>query len=182
MNLQVFYNNRINMYWLKNLKYVKESNIQSDLIFLYRYFIHFYTWGTVWIWSITIGYFSHCITQSSSFLKPIQIIVSTIDFITDGNLKTCFALTRHHVDVAVVLSMLSVQVLRRLYECVFVSIFSNSARIHLLHYFLGLFFYTAVPLTSLGHLDSMKTSDTTLKSSLSKLKCVCVFQISYRNN
>lgn len=59
------------------------------------------------------------------------------------------------MDTAVVLSMLSLQVTRRLYESLFVSVFSSSARMHLLHYALGLFFYPAVALTALIHLDTV---------------------------
>ena len=61
---------------------------------------------------------------------------------------------QQHLDTAVVLSMLSLQVARRLYECLFVSVFSSS-RIHVLHYVLGLFFYPAVALTALLHLDTI---------------------------
>lgn len=63
------------------------------------------------------------------------------------------ALTQQHVDVAVVLNILSVQVVRHLYERLFVSAASN-ARMHVLHYVLGMFFYPAVAFTALLHLNS----------------------------
>ena len=79
-----------------------------------------------------------------------------IEFVTGGFLqRNCASeLTQNHFDVAVVLTMLSVQVVRRLYECLFVSVLSPSARMHLVHYILGMFFYPGVAFTSLLHMDS----------------------------
>ncbi len=65
------------------------------------------------------------------------------------------ATQQQHTDVSVVLSMLSLQVARRLYERLFMSASSN-ARMHFLHYVLGMFFYPAVAFTALLHLDSMQ--------------------------
>ncbi|XP_020250326.1 polyprenol reductase 1-like [Asparagus officinalis] len=49
-----------------------------------------------------------------------------------------------------VLLLLEAQVLRRLYESKCVFIYSPSARMHILGYFTGLFFYTAAPLSLAG--------------------------------
>lgn len=104
----------------------------------------------MWVLGITVVYFNSCILPRS---LPIPLLDDIINLITGGFLhQQCQSMQQQHVDTAVVLGMLSVQVLRRLYECLFVSVFSDS-RIHLVHYILGIFFYFAVPLTALLHLD-----------------------------
>ena len=104
----------------------------------------------MWILSITVVYFNSCILPQS---PPIPLLDDVVTLITGGFLHhQCQSMKQQHVDIAVVLGMLSVQVLRRLYECLFVSVFSDS-RIHLGHYVLGMFFYFSVPLTALLHLD-----------------------------
>ncbi len=62
-------------------------------------------------------------------------------------------LTRAHFEVWLVLFLVCLQVSRRLYECLFVNVFSNN-KMGLAHYILGLYFYTSVGLTALLHLDS----------------------------
>ena len=97
-------------------------------------------------------YFNSCVLKRSA---PIPVLDDIITLITGGfpHHQCQLAPTQQqHVDTAVVLSMLSVQVVRRLYECLFVSVFSDS-RIHLVHYMLGMFFYPAVALTALLHMD-----------------------------
>lgn len=100
-------------------------------------------------------YFQSCILVRFR-LPSVPLLDEIVSVITGGFLRhQCqhTPLRQRHVDTAVVLSMLSLQVVRRLYECFFVSVFSD-ARIHLLHYVLGLFFYPAVALTALLHVDT----------------------------
>jgi 3-oxo-5-alpha-steroid 4-dehydrogenase 3 len=135
----------------------------------HRWFTHFYIWGSMWIVSITLVYFNTCILQK---LKSIPIIDDIITLVTGGFLHhQCQSAPsqQQHVDTAVVLSMLSVQVVRRLYECLFVSVFSDS-RIHLVHYVLGMFFYPAVALTALLHVDHRGDG-----CSLGHLQCTSYF-------
>ena len=47
------------------------------------------------------------------------------------------------LEAVIAMVMVCLQIGRRLYECLFVSVFSDS-RMHWLHYILGLYFYTAV--------------------------------------
>ena len=63
--------------------------------------------------------------------------------------------SQREVDVAMVLLLVCVQVSRRLYECLCVSVFSES-RMHILHYVLGMYFYTALGPTALLHLTTRK--------------------------
>lgn len=95
-------------------------------------------------------------------LQKVPVLNDMVDVLTGSfiNLKCqSVALQQGHVDVALVLGMLSVQVCRRLYECVFVSVFSD-ARIHLFHYVLGMWYYPAVALTSLLHLHTVDHTGT----------------------
>ena len=126
--------------------------------FYFRWFTHFYVWGSLWILSITLVYYNTCLVQ---LFKHVPILDDIIN-VTTGNYiaRKCrtIAVQQEHVDVAVVLGMLSVQVAKRLYECLCVSVFSDDARMHLVHYFLGLFYYPAVAFTALLHLQGVGKS------------------------
>ena len=129
--------------------------MEESFLVIFRWFTHFYIWGLAWIWSVSFVFFSTCLFQSSS--PPVPLLDAVVSFVTGGYLQQqCWGvpLGQHHVDTAVVLSMLSLQVARRLCECLFVSVFADSSKIHLLHYALGLFFYPAVAFTALLHLDN----------------------------
>ena len=60
-------------------------------------------------------------------------------------------LTQHLFDMLVAMALICLQVSRRLYECLFVSVFSKS-KMHFLHYVLGVYFYTALAPTALLHI------------------------------
>ena len=113
-----------------------------------RWFTHFYIWGVIWNYFLFSVFTLKCIFHSNI---PIPI---TIDTLTGGLLhRECTEVSQYHFNVFVVLLLLCVQVSRRLYECLYVSVFSTS-RMHLVHYVLGLYFYTAVGPTALLHLNS----------------------------
>ena len=117
----------------------------------YRWFTHFYVWGVIWNYTLFSVFTLKCIFHSNS---PISIIDSTINTLTGGLLhRECTEVSQHHFNVFIVLLLLCVQVSRRLYECLYVSVFSTS-RMHIVHYLLGLYFYTAVGPTALLHLNS----------------------------
>ena len=63
-------------------------------------------------------------------------------------------ISQMELDVAIALCFVCVQVARRLYECLFVSVFSQDGRMHILPYALGLYYYTALGPTALLHLSS----------------------------
>ena len=134
---------------------VVHSVVQLDSLRVWdsfnRWFTHFYVWGLFWIISITIVYFFHCV-----YLHCVRVpILDNIIHLVTGNflhMKCLLTFSQRHMDVIVVLSMLIVQVIRRLYECLYVTVFSD-ARIHLVHYILGLCFYPAAALTALLHLN-----------------------------
>ena len=114
----------------------------------HRWFTHFYVWGVIWNYSLFYVFTLRCIFHSDI---PIPIINTTLT----GDLlhRECTEVSQYHFNVFVVLLLLCIQVSRRLYECLCVSVFSSS-RMHIVHYVLGLYFYTTVGLTALLHLNS----------------------------
>ena len=123
--------------------------MHSSLNFPCSWFTHFYGWGVIWNYSLFSVYTINCIFHSGI---SIPIIGPVIDSIT-GSLfqQHCSTLSQCHFNVLLVLMLLCVQVTRRLYECLYVTVFSKS-RMHIVHYVLGFYFYTAVGLTALLHL------------------------------
>lgn len=142
------------------------QTVWLPLLFCSRWFTHFYVWGSFWILSITLVYSCSCVPVPFLQYKQIPVLGDVVRFHIGEflNLKCYLVPTQQqHMDTAVVLSMLSLQVTRRLYESLFVSVFSSSARMHLLHYTLGLFFYPAVALTALIHLDTVDRLEGTVE-------------------
>ena len=116
-----------------------------------RWFTHFYVWGVLWNYSLFAAFTLRCIFHSDI---SIPIIGAFVDTITGGLLhRVCDGVSQYHFNVFLILLLLCVQVSRRLYECLYVSVFSSS-RMHIVHYVLGLYFYTAIGLTALLHLNS----------------------------
>ena len=114
-----------------------------------RWFTHFYVWGVVWNYSLFCIFTLNCIILHSDISIPI--IGPIVDILTGEREHT--EVGQYHFNVFLVVLLLCVQVTRRLYECLFVTVFSSS-RMHIVHYVLGLYFYTAVGLTALLHLQS----------------------------
>ena len=117
----------------------------------YRWFTHFYVWGVIWNYSLFSVFTFKCVFHSNVSIPIIGPIINTL---TGGLLhQECIEVSQYHFNVFFVLLLLCVQVSRRLYECLYVSVFSNS-RMHIVHYVLGLYFYAAVGPTALLHLSA----------------------------
>ena len=116
---------------------------------------------------MTLVYFCSCF--SIPFVS-VPYLDRVITMVTGGFIRSqcrsSIPTQQQHVDVAVVLSMLSVQVARRLYERLFVSAPSN-ARMHWLHYILGLYFYPAVAFTALLHLNPSNSTPSSSREGVS---------------
>ncbi|KAK1275711.1 Polyprenol reductase 1 [Acorus gramineus] len=97
-----------------------------------RYFLHFYVVAVVWT---TFLLLSACFYAHSSSKESLLLVVGAFQ---NGCVawKTVF-----------VLLLMEVQVLRRLYESIYVFNYSPTARMHMFGYLAGLFFYTAAPLS-----------------------------------
>lgn len=117
------------------------------------------------------------------FFEWIPVLDHVINTVTGESIPLAcqsVMVQQEHVDVAVVLSMLSVQVLRRLYECLCVSVFSD-ARIHLFHYALGMLYYPMVAFTALLHLRNIKHSSESSVSSARKLLSIIPLELNCQN-
>ena len=132
----------------------------------------------IWNYSLFSVYTIWCIFHSD---VSIPILSSTMDTLTGGLFQhQCTAVSQHHFNVFIVLLLLCVQVTRRLYECLCVSVFSSS-RMHLVHYALGLYFYTAVGPTALLHLKSgesyIHVADITALCTCTNYSMLCTLSL-----
>ena len=137
------------MYFLQHINIIEYVWNMCFVLRVSRWFTHFYVWGVVWNYSLFCIFTLNCIILHSDISIPI--IGPIIDILTGEREHT--EVGQYHFNVFLVLLLLCVQVTRRLYECLFVTVFSSS-RMHIVHYVLGLYFYTAVGLTALLHLQS----------------------------
>ena len=93
-----------------------------------------------------------CVIGHSS--SKIPLMTAAVSAITGISLEdVCLeGVSQCRFDVLIVLMLICIQVSRRLYESLFVSVFSDS-KMHLLHLLLGLYFYTSLGPTALLHLE-----------------------------
>lgn len=85
-----------------------------------------------------------------SFWNIFLLTAFTVEIIrTAGDEDS--VLERKEIEVFLALSLLSLQTIRRLLECVFVT-HHSTCTMHCIHYILGLYFYTAVGPTALLHI------------------------------
>ena len=117
----------------------------------YRWFTHFYIWGVIWNYSLFANFLLTCITGSRQFIPVVDKVFNAT--IGDRECGRGGEFTQHHFDTFVVLFLLCVQVTRRFYECLFVNVFSAAARMHPVHYLLGMYFYSMVGPTALLHMQ-----------------------------
>lgn len=92
-----------------------------------RYFQHFYFWGTVW-----------------NFVVIFVYIVSP--YTLKNTLDGCGLFNDNRI-ILLYLCLYEFHLIRRLYECLCVSIFGKESRMHVFQYVFGLTFYTFAPLT-----------------------------------
>lgn len=116
-----------------------------------RYFVHFYAWGTVWNYLLLYMFVTECLMGEQLAGVPVLGLWPILARLDLSVSNCCSVVTLHCVEVLLVLVMVCCQVTRRLYECLFVSVFSESS-MHVIHYLLGFFFYTALGPTALQHL------------------------------
>ncbi|KAI3959165.1 hypothetical protein MKX01_023841 [Papaver californicum] len=119
-----------------------------------RFFLHFYVVAVVWttlLLEMTWFYAYKMVPFGSASLH-----FSTVaSHLTGGS--HIFSMHKSHVTSVehgyrvwrsvFLLILMEIQVLRRLYETIYVFNYSPSARMHIMGYFAGLFFYTAAPLS-----------------------------------
>ncbi|XP_071692462.1 polyprenal reductase 2 [Rutidosis leptorrhynchoides] len=130
---------------------ILQSN--SKLTVPQRYFSHFYVVAVFWTTILLFAVWFYAIKMLPSLIEH-DFFSTLTSHLTGGS--HAFALhkslsTRDHVYnvwlSVFLLLLMEAQVLRRLYETIYVFNYSPSARMHILGYFAGLFFYTAAPLS-----------------------------------
>ncbi|KAF5198719.1 Polyprenol reductase [Thalictrum thalictroides] len=102
-----------------------------------RFFLHFYVLAVVWTTLLLL----------ITWLYALGVESATIaNHLTGGE---SHILSRRYIvwRTVFLLLLMEVQVWRRLYETVYVFNYSPTARMHIVGYFTGLFFYTAAPLS-----------------------------------
>lgn len=126
-----------------------EAKAPPSRIFYFpkRYFTHFYLVSSMW----------------SGFVTCIIFVYIYSDF-TQGNFMFFNSMSKKETHISklslsIGLVMIFFQGVRRLYECLYVCKFSADASINVLHYFLGVFFYLADPITVLVGVGDMKQSE-----------------------
>ncbi|XP_012065490.1 polyprenol reductase 2 isoform X2 [Jatropha curcas] len=119
-----------------------------------RFFLHFYLVGvalTTFLLIIIWGYAYKLASLDSGSLDYSTAASQLVGGSQIYSLHVSHFPTlayRHKIWISVFLLLLmEMQVLRRLYETVYVLKYSSSARMHIFGYLVGLFFYTVAPLT-----------------------------------
>ncbi|KAI0501064.1 hypothetical protein KFK09_019282 [Dendrobium nobile] len=120
-----------------------------------RFFLHFYVIAVLLTTSLVLSTWFYAYKKMTPLAsEPLQF--STIaSHLTGGShmlsihKSTTFPMKRRFEvwKIVLVLLMMEAQALRRLYETLYVFNYGPSARMHVLGYLAGLFFYTAAPLS-----------------------------------
>ena len=109
-----------------------------------RWFTHFYAWGVIWDCSIlayiTCVYLGHVPYVLWWVQTALTYITGHDTEVVIAEQQWRFGTCQFEVVLALVLQTL--QVTRRFLECVCISVFSSSSKMHILHHLVGVFFYT----------------------------------------
>uniref|UniRef100_A0A0D6QZ58 3-oxo-5-alpha-steroid 4-dehydrogenase C-terminal domain-containing protein n=1 Tax=Araucaria cunninghamii TaxID=56994 RepID=A0A0D6QZ58_ARACU len=119
------------------------------------YFLHFYLVSVIWTTFLLacISYFAYCTTvppssESLGYSSVASHIAGGVDSLSPARSSSSLAKYRLQAwKTVLVLLLMEAQVVRRLYETLYVFDYSPSARMHFLGYLCGLFFYVAAPLS-----------------------------------
>ncbi|KAK6916655.1 3-oxo-5-alpha-steroid 4-dehydrogenase, C-terminal [Dillenia turbinata] len=119
-----------------------------------KFFSHFYVVAVIWttLLAVTTWYYAY---KTAPMLSDSLLYPRVASHLT-GDSRS-FSMSRFHStpfrdrykiwQSVFLLLLMELQVLRRLYEALYVFQYSNAARMHILGYLTGLFFYTAAPLS-----------------------------------
>lgn len=140
------------------LSFVKRGKIMQSsstkLSVPQKFFCHFYVLGVLWTMVLLSATWVYAYTIEP--LSPMQLSLSNIASDLTGASRTVLSKRNHLLRLqhrygiwssVFMLLLMEAHVLRRLYESIYVFNYSPSARMHLLGYITGLFFYTAAPLS-----------------------------------
>ncbi|KAJ8771062.1 hypothetical protein K2173_023387 [Erythroxylum novogranatense] len=121
-----------------------------------RFFLHFYVFGVMWTTLLLVVTWHYA--SKTAPMGSLDELTYATDLFGDSHVLSSGvphllnAEQRYRVWLSVLLLLLmEIQVSRRLYETAYVFKYSSSARLHILGYLTGFFFYTVAPL-SLCHI------------------------------
>ncbi|KAL4327213.1 hypothetical protein AHAS_Ahas13G0077600 [Arachis hypogaea] len=115
-----------------------------------RFFLHFYIVASIWTTFLLVTTWCYAYTMVPPVRESSAYSTITSYLIGGSALRTgsTTMLQRHAVWQAVFLLLLmEAQVLRRLFEIIYVFKYSPSVRMHIFGYLTGMFFYLAAPLS-----------------------------------
>ncbi|CAL1361193.1 unnamed protein product [Linum trigynum] len=128
-----------------------------------RFFLHFYWFGVAWTSFLLVITWNYASKTAPLVPDPLDYSSAAAHLTGGGSRlfswhKSHSGTAKHRYKVWVsvfLLLLMETHVLRRLYETIYVLNYSPSARMHILGYLTGLFFYAAAPL-SLCHFCAFK--------------------------
>lgn len=148
---------RLNSYKELLLGFAKRGKILQTSSHKYtvpqRFFCHFYVVAVVWTTLLIVATWFYAYRMAPSISEPL--VYSTIaSHLTGGSHIFSLHRSRSATEYRYMawrslflLLLMEAQVLRRLFETIYVFKYSPSARMHIFGYLTGLFFYTAAPLS-----------------------------------
>lgn len=131
------------------------NNVKTRWSVPQSYFLHFYFVSAIWTTFLLVcmSYFAYCttVTHSSDSLRYSSVasyLAGGADSLSSA--KPPYILAEYGKQAwktVLALLLIEAQVVRRLYETVYVFNYSHSARMHILGYLTGIVFYIAAPLS-----------------------------------
>ncbi|XP_064457239.1 polyprenol reductase-like [Ornithodoros turicata] len=143
------------MLYGKMAKTEKKSLRLKDISIPKRWFAHFYQFGVV-----IFAFCTFVMLQMFVFKQqPPSIVRHVLDIaVPNRSVVSVSAST-----ILIVQILESLQVFRRCYECMFVSVYSD-AQMHIWHYLMGYLFYFGVQLSILSNAPGFASSSATIPS------------------
>ncbi|XP_030459911.2 polyprenol reductase 2-like isoform X1 [Syzygium oleosum] len=138
--------------------FAKRGKIMQSSLYKFtvpqRFFTHFYALAVIWTGLLLAATWIYAYTMAPMASEPF-LYSSIASHLTGGSHPFTLHRSRstplkHRYMVwksVFLLLLMEIQVLRRLYENIYVFHYSPSARMHIFGYLTGLFFYTAAPLS-----------------------------------
>ncbi|CCE79904.1 Piso0_002996 [Millerozyma farinosa CBS 7064] len=118
------------------------------------------------------------------YIEYLALCIATWVLVTHGSSRVakllgCSGRPEKSLDYTIILILLTIQSSRRLFECIFVTKFSNNARMNVSHYLMGLSFYASIVLNTLLGLSSLLDGPHKDFLSLQKLDIYVLILITF---
>ncbi|XP_033216850.1 polyprenol reductase [Belonocnema kinseyi] len=144
---------------------ITPGKIKYDFFFyFYRWFLHMYLFAAPF--SMCILYLAIC--RYFYNMNVPENIYSTLDFLLGNDRQSLVS----PASAILALTLVTVQSTKRLYETLFVNVFSD-AKMNITHYFAGFIHYAGLNLAILGESEGfVGDSEVNFENSLSLLDCL----------